>query len=92
MQRKEPMKLAFYKFDPDGENGKLVGPLLYTGTVDEAMEKGPPVLREYLKAVADYHGRDKLEYYLEHKCPPMALLYRGYILEVVDEGEDKNEP
>ncbi|BDG17749.1 hypothetical protein TbrSNM41_24830 (plasmid) [Thermus brockianus] len=63
----------------------LQGNLLYEGDVEGLP---PGEAREYWEAVKAHYGDGYAWEYLKAKAPPLALVYRGYALEVVEEGDD----
>ncbi len=77
------MRVRLSQIVEDGEGGEYLR-LLYEGDI-EGLPPGPA--REYWEEVKRWHGANAEEY-LRWKAPPMALIYRGYSLEV-DEGEEE---
>ncbi|GAA5335145.1 hypothetical protein [Thermus hydrothermalis] len=48
----------------------------------------PGEAKEYWEAVKAHYGEEYAWEYLKAKAPPMALIYRGWSLEVVEEGDE----
>lgn len=80
------MRVALYRIVEDGDGDERLE-LIYKGDV-EGLPPGPA--REYWEEVKRYHGANAEEY-LRWKAPPMALIYRGYSLEVLDEDQEEEE-
>ena len=58
------------------ESGKLV----YQGEWDKAPQGA---VKTYLDSVAKHHGAENVENYLRFKDTPLALLYKGFNVEVL---------
>lgn len=75
------MTIRVYSLVP-GEHGPTRGLLVGQGSLED-MSLLPPLVRQYLLTLKAEHA--DVESYLRQKCPPMAMLARGYLLEVEDD-------